>query len=90
MNRLLEGGCEPERPVALIQSGTLSGQTCLSGTINTIMDMANRWKPIGPVVIIIGEVVRMGQDLHWFNEALFDYGSALSKVTENSTEVRIR
>jgi siroheme synthase len=40
MNRLLEGGCEPQRPVALIQSGTRLSQRSVVGTVATIADLA--------------------------------------------------
>jgi len=90
MARLLASGCEPQRPVALIQSGTLSSQTCLIGTVRTITDLAEQSNGTGPTLIIIGEVVKLGQDLQWFSKSLFDFGSARSEITENSTEVRIR
>lgn len=61
---LLTGGCEPHRPVALIQSGTLGSQTCRIGTGKTITDIAEQSNRRAPTLIIIGEVVKLGQDLH--------------------------
>ena len=57
------GPGDPERPVALIQSGTLSCQTCLIGTVKTITDLAEQSNRTGPTLIIIGAVVKLGQDL---------------------------
>ena len=90
MARLLESGCEPGRPVALIHSGTLSRQSCLFGTINTITALADGCKRMGPGVIVVGEVVKMGQELQWIEETLLEAGSNMSKVIDNPTEVRIR
>jgi uroporphyrin-III C-methyltransferase len=85
--RLQASGCEPEKPVALIQSGTLSDQTCLFGTIATITDIAGGWKAMGPVVIIIGQVAKMGQELQSLTKALIEHGSVSANVTDNSAEL---
>ena len=76
MTRLLVGGCEPQRPVALIQSGTLSCQTCLSATVETITDLVQQSKRVGPTLIIVGEVVKLGHDLHWFSDNFLDFEPA--------------
>lgn len=89
MGRLRDSGCEPQRPVALVQSGSLSCQDCVFGTVGTITKIAAGWKRTGPVVIIVGEVVKMGQELQRIEETLVEAGMLLSKVTENSKEVRI-
>ena len=44
MNRLLESGCEPQRPVALIHSATRPSQKSLLGTVQTIADLAEEAK----------------------------------------------
>jgi uroporphyrin-III C-methyltransferase len=67
MSRLIEGGCDRNKPVALIQSGTNISQKKLDGTVSTIASFAQRWQFHGATVIVVGEVVRLGKDLEWFN-----------------------
>ncbi len=89
MHRLLESGCEPHRPVALIHRATQPSQKSLLGTVKTIADLADQAKFQSPTVIVVGEVVRLGRELHWVNEAVVDDRSSFIKVLENSTELVI-
>lgn len=66
MDRLLASGCDPDRPGALIESGTLVAQSRVVGTVATLADLAEGLPSSGPSLIIIGEVVRFGEDLQWF------------------------
>jgi len=66
MNELVAGGCEPERPVALIQSGTRIGQRVLSASVQTIAALAATANFQSPALIIVGEVVRLSTKLSWF------------------------
>ncbi len=90
MNRLLESGCEPQRPVALIHFATRPSQKSLLGSVQTIADLADQAKFQSPTVIVVGEVVRLGRELHWFSETVIDDRSGIMKVLENSVELRIR
>ena len=89
MNRLLESGCEPQRPVALIHAATRPSQKSLLGTVQTIADLADQAKLQSPTVIVVGEVVRLGRELHWLSETVIDDRSRIVKVLENSVELRI-
>src|SRR5262249_19472495 len=89
MNRLLESGCDPQRPVALVHAATRPSQKSLFGTVQTIADLADRAKFESPTVIVVGEVVRLGWELHWVKKTEFDYQSESTKVQENSAELRI-
>jgi uroporphyrinogen III methyltransferase/synthase len=84
MSRFLADGCEPQRPVALIQSGTRPSQESVSGTVATIADLAEREKFRPPTVIVVGEVVKLGRDLHWFSKAVFEDWLEFKKVPENT------
>ena len=72
MNRLLESGCEPNRPVALIDSGTRPSQKTVVGTVETIADLADQSRFHSPTLIVVGEVVRLGQELQWFGHTVVD------------------
>ena len=69
---LLEGGKEPDTPVAVIRQGTTLQQQTLTGTLATIVGAAERADFQPPVVIVIGGVVGLRQKLAWFdNRPLF-------------------
>jgi uroporphyrin-III C-methyltransferase len=89
MHRLLESGCEPQRPVALIHAATRPSQKSVLGTVQTIADLADQAKLQSPTVIVVGEVVRLGRELHWFTETVNDDRSRIVKVLENSVKLRI-
>jgi siroheme synthase len=90
MNRLLESGCEPQRPVALIHAATRPSQKSLLGTVETIADLAEEAKFRSPTVIVVGEVVRLGRELHWFSQTVIDDRPGITKALENSAELVIR
>jgi uroporphyrinogen III methyltransferase/synthase len=87
MNRLLESGCDPQRPVALIHAATRPSQKNLLGTVQTIADLARQEKFQSPTVIVVGEVVRLGRELQWSSKTRFDCRSESIKVAENSVEL---
>ncbi len=69
---LLANGRPPETPVALIRWGTTEAQEVRVGTLADIVGRARGLDP--PVVVVIGEVVRLRQRLDWAVEASADVG----------------
>jgi len=66
MTGLLEGGCEPERPVSLIQWGTRRSQKSLTATVATVAGLAAARGFTAPTTIVVGNVVRLAEQLDWF------------------------
>ncbi len=66
MEQLLAGGCSAQRAVALIESGTRSGQIVVTGTVGDIAGRARRYRLSSPVTIVIGSVVGLADQLDWF------------------------
>ena len=64
VSSLLEAGCPPEKPIALIEQGTLPEQKTVTGSLAGILEKAVEVKP--PAIIIIGEVVNLHTTLEWF------------------------
>ncbi|MEH6634147.1 MAG: siroheme synthase CysG [Halioglobus sp.] len=62
-------GRSADTPVALVERGTLMEQRVLLGTLGTMVDVVAREKPTAPTLIIVGDVVRLHNDLSWFGEA---------------------
>jgi len=61
-------GRSPDTPVALVERGTQLEQRVLLGTLATMVDVVARAQPGGPTLIIVGDVVRLHEDLSWFGQ----------------------
>jgi siroheme synthase len=88
MTKLLAGGCEPQRPVALIQSGTSNEQRVLGGTVATIVALAANANFRSPALIVVGETIRLRKQLRWFDTGIGEMRS-LGQRIENNGEVLI-
>jgi len=66
--QLVEGGLNPDTPVALIECGTLKQQRSVTGKIGTIAEEAKKKNVKPPSVIVIGEVANLGRKLAWFKK----------------------
>jgi uroporphyrin-III C-methyltransferase len=87
MDELCTGGCEPERTVALIQSGTTHGQRVLCATVRTIGALAAAANFQSPAIIVVGEVVKFGEILGWFEPAVSAEGGRYQTVNGNAAWV---
>ena len=67
-DRLLAYGRSPETPTALIRWGTTSRQQVLEGTLASIAGLARQRKLAPPVVMVMGEVVKLRRKLNWFEK----------------------
>ncbi|MCW4024451.1 MAG: uroporphyrinogen-III C-methyltransferase [Candidatus Bathyarchaeota archaeon] len=70
VGKLLDGGVNPEKPVAIVQSGTYPEQRTLISTLGTIIKEAQEHDIKPPSVIVIGEVANLGRKLAWFKKPL--------------------
>jgi uroporphyrin-III C-methyltransferase len=74
---LIAHGRPPSTPVALIRCGTTDLQATVTGRLDDIVDKAQATALEPPVVVVIGEVVRLSERLAWFDpEALRPAASA--------------
>jgi uroporphyrin-III C-methyltransferase len=62
--QLIAHGRAADTPVALIQEGTTPNQLVVTGTLADIVEKARDLRP--PAVLIVGEVVRLQEQLRWF------------------------
>jgi uroporphyrinogen III methyltransferase/synthase len=65
VEKLIAHGREVETPVALIREGTTQNQLVITGTLEDIVLKTRGIHP--PAVLIVGEVVRLHEQLDWFN-----------------------
>lgn len=66
---LIAVGRSPETPLALIEQGTTHKQRVILGTLATMPSIVAREKPQAPTLIIVGDVVRLQQQLSWFGQS---------------------
>jgi uroporphyrin-III C-methyltransferase len=62
--QLIAHGRSSDTPVALIQEGTTQNQLIVTGRLANILGKTQHMRP--PAVLIVGEVVRLHEQLHWF------------------------
>ncbi|MGF9966771.1 uroporphyrinogen-III C-methyltransferase [Bacillus rhizoplanae] len=75
--QLLKHGKSEHTPVAMIEWGTTASQRTITGTLGTIVSVAENEKIQNPSMIVIGEVVRFREKIHWF-EQTFEQSYPLS------------
>lgn len=66
---LIAAGMDPDTPGAVIQQGTLASQRVVVGTIKDLAERVEQVSLEAPTLTIIGEVVKLREQLNWFKEA---------------------
>ncbi|KEK23688.1 uroporphyrinogen-III C-methyltransferase [Bacillus gaemokensis] len=66
--QLLKYGKKEDTPAAIIEWGTTSLQRTVTGTLGTIVAIAKNEQIQNPSMIVIGEVVRFREKIHWFEQ----------------------
>jgi uroporphyrinogen III methyltransferase/synthase len=85
---LMQHGASPETPVAMVRWGTTGRQQTIQGTLATIAEVASRadFKP--PAVTVVGEVVRLRENLNWFEQRpLFGRRIVVTRSREQASEL---
>lgn len=67
--QLIAHGLPDSTPAAIIQQGTTQKQKIVTGTLHTLPDLAEAAHLTPPTLIIVGEVVKLHQNLAWFEPA---------------------
>ena len=65
---LIQHGCLPSLPAALIQQGTTRQQRVLTGTLADLPGKVALAEVKAPTLVIVGEVVRLHEKLAWFGQ----------------------
>jgi uroporphyrinogen III methyltransferase/synthase len=64
---LVAGGRSPTTPVAVVQWAAHPRQRVVTATLDTIVDAVKREGVANPAIILVGDVVRMRDELRWFD-----------------------
>ncbi len=82
---IIEGGRDPETPAAVIQWGARPEQRVVSATLATIAERARAEKLTNPAIIVVGDVVRLRDELRWYDaRPLFGKRILLPRALEQS------
>lgn len=85
---LLQGGRPPETPVALVRWGTLPFQEVLEGTLENIAEKVRASGFLPPAVIVVGEVVKLRDELRWFdNQPLFGKTIVVTRARTQASQI---
>ncbi len=61
--QLMAGGLDPATPAMMVQEGTTPGQRSVTGTVETLAELAKKAEIRPPAVTVIGKVVSLAADL---------------------------
>jgi uroporphyrinogen III methyltransferase/synthase len=87
VDNLIAHGRSTETPVALIRWGTRPEQEVLIGTLANIADKALKAAFKAPVITVVGEVVRLRENLRWFdNRPLSGRGVLVTRAADQAGE----
>ncbi|MEN6622980.1 MAG: uroporphyrinogen-III C-methyltransferase [Smithella sp.] len=87
---LIAQGKPNDTPAALIRRGTTPHQEILTGTLATIVGLAqsNQFKP--PAILVVGKVVDLRDTLRWFDEKpLFGKGIVITRPERQADDLAV-
>lgn len=67
VQNLIDSGMRKNMPIALVQEGTTEKQKVMVSTISRVIPKTIKSDIQSPVIIIIGEVVKLRKTIKWFN-----------------------
>jgi len=86
--RLIASGKSGDMPAALIANGTLPSQKTVTGTLATIAARAEAKKIQPPAILVVGEVVRLRDQLEWFEKRpLFGRKIVVTRARAQNSDV---
>jgi uroporphyrinogen III methyltransferase/synthase len=85
VDRLIQEGKSATTPVALIRWGTYARQRTVVGTLSDIVAKASKADMSPPTVIVVGEVVRLRDQLNWYeSRPLFGKGILVTRPRDQA------
>jgi len=88
-SQLMAHGRSGDTPVAVIRWGTTAEQRTVTGTLDSIAQVAEEAGIKPPAIIVIGEVAGLRQDLNWFEERpLFGKTVVVTRAREQASDFR--
>ena len=86
--QLITNGLPKDTPAAIIANGTKTNQQSVSGTLNTIADIATTAQIKPPAIIVIGQVASLKDQLKWYeNKPLLDKKIAITRARAQASSL---
>ena len=83
---LLENGMRPDMPAALVRWGTTCQHCSLVADLASIVEVARKNNMQAPALFIVGEVVRLRDELNWFEQkSLLGKGVIVTRAREQAS-----
>ncbi len=87
--QLTQHGADAATPVALVRWGTTARQETLVGTLGTIAGLVEQRGFRPPAVIVVGEVVKLRDELNWFEKRpLFGQRIVITRARHQAGSLR--
>ena len=91
VTELTAAGLSAATPVAIVHEGTKPEQRTVTGTLATIVDIAARAEIGAPAIAIVGDVVRLRDELAWYERLpLFGKRVLVTRLAAGSLEFAAR
>lgn len=89
--KLVRHGLSPHTPVAVVQWGTEPRQRTVTGDLTDIAEKVREANIGAPAIIIVGQVVRLREELRWFdNKPLFGKRILVTRSREQAGALSAR
>ncbi len=89
--RLIAAGRDAAQPVALVERGTLPDQRTVTGTLQSIAEVARREQVKAPAITIVGAVVELAGSLDWLPpRPLTGHTVAVTRARSQASELARR
>ena len=86
---LIEGGRSPNTAAAVIEWGTYPRQRTVTATLESLAEVAAREKIIAPSIAIVGDVVKLREEMGWFDRRpLFGRTIVVTRAREQASQLR--
>lgn len=66
IEKIKNGKKSDNKPVAIVQNGTLRNQKVIIGNLNNIVTLAQQAKIMPPAIVIIGDIVKLNDKIDWY------------------------
>ncbi|WP_329605540.1 siroheme synthase CysG [Rheinheimera sp. UJ63] len=66
--QLIAAGRHANTPLAIVENGTRREQRVITGTLAELGSLVQQHQVVSPALVIIGEVVALQSQLHWFGQ----------------------
>lgn len=86
--RLIKNGRSPDTPTAVIRWGTRAEQKTIVGNLKNIPELVKEEDIKPPVVMVVGDVVKLRESLKWYEEKPF-FGQRVLVTAQHSEDFAI-